>query len=223
LIAKVTVMASDPKKADQRLAREALAAGNPTGWFEPLYVAAETGDAVVPWDRGAPNAELVSWLEEHPGSGRQALVVGSGFGNDAEAVAAAGYATTAFDVAPTAIEATRRRFPESEVDYVVADLLAPPEEWRRAFDLVVEIITVQSMPRDVRAAALASLSGFIAPGGVAIVGSVAEENNDMTTWSGPPWPLNQAEIESIARDGVQLTRLDRTRDGDRWWAEFKMS
>ena len=49
-------MASDPKKADQRLAREALAAGNPTGWFEPLYVAAETGDAVVPWDRGAPNA-----------------------------------------------------------------------------------------------------------------------------------------------------------------------
>jgi SAM-dependent methyltransferase len=213
-------MSSEPEKADQRLARIALAAGDPTGWFEPLYVEAETGDAVVPWDRDTPNPELPPWLADHPGEGRRALVVGCGLGRDAEVVAAAGYVTTAFDVSPTGINAARRRYPESTVDYVVADLLAPPQEWHQAFDLVVEIITVQSMPRDVRPAALASLARFIAPGGIAIVGAFAEESINPATWSGPPWPLNRAEIESIAQDGVRLARIDRVRGGEQWWAEF---
>ena len=57
-----------------------------------------------------------------------------------------GFATTAFDIAETAVAIARRRFPGSRVDYRVADLLDPPAEWAQAFDLVLESITVQSMP-----------------------------------------------------------------------------
>jgi hypothetical protein len=67
-----------------------------------------------------PNPSLVVWLGAHAVSGRS-LKVGAGLGDDAEELARRGLAVTAFDVAPTAIERARRRFPESGVDYVVAD------------------------------------------------------------------------------------------------------
>ena len=38
-----------------RLAAEALAADDPTGWFERLYGAAEHGAVTMPWDRDTPN------------------------------------------------------------------------------------------------------------------------------------------------------------------------
>ncbi|MEU7790860.1 class I SAM-dependent methyltransferase [Amycolatopsis sp. NPDC049159] len=207
---------TDP--ADRVLSRASLAAGNPTGWFDQLYTAAERGEAEVPWTRGEPNADLADWVE--PGEGRRALVVGSALGDDAELLASHGWAVTAFDVAPTAVKAARARFPDSAVDYVVADLLAPPGEWRHAFDLVVEIINVQAMPREYRAKALSALAGFLAPDGTLLVSEVAEESTDTETWVGPPWPFNRAEIASIAQDGVHLVSLETIRDGGRYWAEF---
>jgi SAM-dependent methyltransferase len=210
----------DPDAVARRRAETALAAGDPSGWFEPLYAAAEAGDAVLPWFRGEPCAELAAWARDNPGEGKRALVVGCGMGDDAELLAESGYDTDAFDVSPSAIKAVLNRFPDTRVAYRTADLLDPPAEWRHAFDLVVEILTVQSLPKDVRATAIASVSDFVAPGGLALVSAVAEEAIDLTAWAGPPWPLNRAEAESFARDGVTLTSLDRIRDGGRWWAEL---
>lgn len=205
-----------PEPADRVLSRASLAEGDPTRWFDQLYTAAARGEAEVPWSRGKPNAALADWVR--PGEGRRALVVGSALGDDAELLSAAGWAVTAFDVAPTAVEAARTRFPESTVDYVVADLLNPPGEWQQAFDLVVEIINIQAMPRDFRAAAITSLAGFLAPGGTAIVSEVAEEN--VAAEPGPPWPFSRAEIESVAQDGVRLLSLETIHDGLRYWATF---
>ncbi len=207
-----------PEPADRVLARASLAEGSPTRWFDQLYTAAARGEAEVPWTRGEPNADLAAWVR--PGEGRRALVVGSALGDDAELLSAAGWAVTAFDVAPAAVEAARARFPRSEVDYVVADLLHPPRKWRHAFDLVVEIINIQAMPREFRPAAVASLAGFLAPGGTALVSEVAEESTDVATWEGPPWPFSRAEIESVAQDGVRLVSLETIRDGARYWATF---
>ncbi len=117
-----------------------------TDWFEPLYRAAERGEREIPWDRGEPNPAIEAWVRGLDGTGRRALVVGSGTGDDAELVAELGFATTAFDIAETAVAIARRRFPGSRVDYRVADLLDPPAEWAQAFDFVLESITVQSMP-----------------------------------------------------------------------------
>lgn len=216
-------MSADQEAADaeaRRRAEAALAAGDPTGWFEPLYAAAEAGEAVVPWFRGEPSAELAAWVAGQRAGDRSALVVGCGLGDDAELLAGAGFRTSAFDVSPSAIKAVLHRFPDTRVAYRTADLLDPPPEWHHAFDVVVEILTVQAMPKTVRDAAIASVSGFLAPGGTLLVGAVAEESIDLATWSGPPWPLNRAELASFARDGVTAVSTDRVRDGARWWATF---
>ncbi|WP_326835769.1 class I SAM-dependent methyltransferase [Amycolatopsis rhabdoformis] len=210
----------DPDEDARRRAEPVVAAGDPTGWFEPLYAAAEAGEAVVPWFRGEPSPELADWTTANPGAGRSALVVGCGMGDDAELLAGAGYRTSAFDVSPSAIKAVLSRFPETRVSYRTADLLEPPEEWHHAFDVVVEILTVQSMPKTVRDPAIASVAGFLAPGGTLLVGAFAEESIDLTTWAGPPWPLNRAELDSFSRDGVKATNVERVRDGARWWAQF---
>jgi hypothetical protein len=104
------------------------------------------------------------------------------------------------------------------VDYAVADLFDPPRRWRRGFGLVVEIATVQALPRDLRAQATKQVSDLLAPGGTLLVGAFAAE--DDTEVDGPPWPLTRADIESFATDGVLLTSIQRTRGGGRWFARF---
>jgi SAM-dependent methyltransferase len=197
-----------------------------TSWFEPLYAAAEAGDAVVPWDRGGPSPLLVEWTAARTldGRGRRAVVVGCGLGDDAEHIAGLGFRTVAFDIAPTAIRGARRRFPGSRVEYVVADLLDPPAEWLRAFDLVVESITVQALPDPPRAAAIANVASLVAPGGTLFVLSAAREQHEPA--NGPPWPLTRGEVDAFATGGLAAVRIEDLRDMPepwerRWRAEFR--
>jgi SAM-dependent methyltransferase len=206
-----------PSEQARRRASEALAAGDPTAWFEPLYAAAAVGDAVVPWARGEPNAEIAAWAEGRTGEGKRAVVIGSALGDDAEFVASLGYDTVAFDVSASAVAAVRGLFPGSTVDYVVADLLALPTEWLQGFDVVVEISTVQALPRDLRPAAVEAVTGLLAPDGTLLVGAFAAEQPE---FDGPPWPLTRQDVESFATTGVRLLTLERTRAGHRWWATF---
>ena len=170
-----------------------------TAWFEQLYAAAETGDAQVPWFRGGPNPFLEQWVRERApeGAGRRALVIGTALGDDAEMLAGLGYAVTAFDIAPTAIERARRRFPDSDVDYRVADLLDLPSEWREAFDLVAEAITVQSLPVALREQAIDAIASTVAPGGTLIV--VSGIHSGEGPRDGPPWPLTRSELDLFER------------------------
>ena len=200
---------------------------DPTGWFEPLYRAAEAGEASVPWDDHAASPLLVSWSRGRglDGRGRRAIVVGCGLGDDAEHVASLGFRTVAFDIAPTAIAGARRRFPESAVEYVVADLLKLPAEWRFAFHLVVEHITVQALPESVRAAAIAAVAELVAPGGTLLVISGARSEGEPA--DGPPWPLVRAEVEAFATGGLEVVTIEEVAAGrDRpwsraWRAEFR--
>jgi SAM-dependent methyltransferase len=191
-------------------------------WFERLYRAAEGGGEPVPWDRGAPHYLLEGWATERrlTGEGRRALVVGCGMGRDSEYLGGLGFATVAFDFSATAVDAVTRRFPRSPVAYRVADLLDPPPEWDAAFDLVVESLTVQSLPRQLRAAAIGRVRGFVAPGGTLLV--IAAVKEDGADPPDGPWPLTRAEVASFAGDGLTLRRLEDFRDADahRWRAEL---
>jgi SAM-dependent methyltransferase len=184
----------------------------PDDFFERMYASG----APLPWNRGGPRAELVEWAIRRgvAGEGRPALVVGCGLGDDAEFVAALGFAVTAFDAAPTAISMARVRHPGSWVMYEVADVLAAPAEWTGAFDLVVECLTVQSLPPESHAAAIAAVSGFVAPGGTLLVIATAA---DEPPTSGPPFPLTASEIDSFALQPREIERLD---GGQLWRAEF---
>jgi SAM-dependent methyltransferase len=229
---------TDSEQNAARLAHESIAAGDPTGWFERLYAAAANGMTDVPWDRRAPSPLLVQWAAERGLSGAAAtetgtateagtaLVVGCGLGDDAEFVASLGFGTVAFDISASAIRAARERFPNSGVTYCVADLMAPPTDWRQAYDLVVESMTLQALPEPPRAAAIASLGTLVAPGGTLIVFARGREPDSED--DGPPWSLTRSEIDTIAVGGLAEARIDEIRGGPstaawRWRAEFRRS
>ena len=211
------------------LVARALSAGDPTGWFEPLYAAAEEGAAVVPWDRGGePHWLLTAWAGRTAlnGSGRRALVVGCGLGSDAEYIAGRGFAVLAFDISASAIRAARRRFPRSTVDYRVADLLSPPAGWREAFDLVVESQTVQALPDPPRRDAIGNIGCMVAPGGTLVVIALARaDDEEAGPW--PPWPITRAEVEAFTATGLEPVRIEEVGGGEpeppgrRWLAEFR--
>lgn len=192
----------DPRDVDaSRFAGEALAKGDPTGWFEPLYAAASGGGAVV------PHGLLPEWARDVDGSGRSALVVGCGYGRDAEFIASLGFRTTAFDISETAIRDARERHTGSAVEYVTADLLDPPPEWIGGFDFVLESITVQSMPPSLRAAATERVAEMVAPGGELLVISGIRDAG--TEVDGPPWPLTRGEIDAFATGGLRPERIEQ--------------
>jgi SAM-dependent methyltransferase len=208
------------------LAAEAAGAGDETGWFERLYSEAEAGIAVVPWADGEVNPNLVEWAAGMDGTGKRALVVGCGLGYDAEYLAGLGYAVTGFDVAPTAIERVIRENPGTTVEYLAADLLDLPAAWAGAFDLVVEIYTVQPLYGLVRERALAALHRPVAPGGTLLV--IARATNDENPQRDPaqmPWPLTRRELD-LAGGPLRSVRVEQFMDSGtlprlRWRAEFR--
>jgi SAM-dependent methyltransferase len=216
---------TDPDEYTRRLAAES--GGDPTAWLGRLYAAAHDGAAVVPWDTTEPHFLVAEWARSRPldGQGKRALVVGCGLGRDAEFIATFGFATTAFDVIKMAVDDARRRHAESPVRYVQADLFDPPAKWRHAFDLVLESLTVQSLPVSHRARAIAQVPRFVAPGGTLLVIAAGRDDADAPD-DGPPWPLARAEIDAFATDGVEPVRIEAIRDpaaptGLRWRAEFR--
>jgi len=217
---------TSPEEHAARLAAAAIAGDDPTGWFEQIYAAAETGQAVVPWDRAEPSRWLTGWAaRQHlSGDGRSAVVVGCGLCDDAEFFARLGFAVTAFDISPSAVRAAGRRYPGSAVRYTTADLLNLPGPWHQAFDLVVESMTLQALPDPPRDAAIASVGTLVAPGGTLIVMARAREPQDPV--AGPPWALTRAEIDALSRPGLQQVRVEDLRDTEpplarRWRAEFR--
>jgi SAM-dependent methyltransferase len=218
-------MSEERRARALELASRALERDDPTGWFEELYAEAADEEA-IPWQRESPHPLLAAWLERRPAviPGRRAAVVGCGLGEDAEALAATGYAVTAFDLSASAIEWCRRRHPESPVEYRVADLLDLPAEWARAFDLVVECLTLQALPGPVRARTFAPLAGLVAPGGELFV--VARAREEGAPDEGPPWALTRGELEALVEAGLteeELASVETgcTPPGPRWRGVFR--
>jgi SAM-dependent methyltransferase len=186
---------SDPRAHARELARESIARGNVTSWFEQLYAESERDGFAISWVELAPNPYLVDWLSRHPGLPGRALVVGCGYGDDTELLAGEGLEVVAFDVAPTSI-----------VRYEVADVLQPPAAWSAAFDFVFDAYTVQVLVGEARATCARSIGGFVATGGSLLV--IARSRGDRDPEGLMPWPLTRAELDEFAVPGLALARLD---------------
>ena len=198
---------TDKRAVARELAERAWRDGEPTRWFEELYA---QGEDAVPWADGEPSPTLVRLLPSLDVGGRRTLVVGCGYGDDAALLAGAGAVVTAFDVAPTAVEACRARFPD--LDVRVGDALAPDAEWEQAFELVVEINTLQVLPPAERAVAGRALGRCVAPGGVLLV--IARGREPSEPQGTMPWPLTVSEVEALAVDGLVVERLDDVPDDE---------
>lgn len=175
--------------------------GDPTGWFEEFYARAGGDITRVYWADRQPSPLLLSWLERHRNAdGSRAVAVGCGLGDDAEAMAVHGYKVTAFDISASAIAMCRKRYPDSTVDYRVADLFAHPANWRRGFDLVYECNTIQILTGDLRRSALQAIAGLAAPGGTILVSCRSCENGEQPDEL--PIPLDRKEIDGFVRAGL---------------------
>ncbi|ACK73662.1 Methyltransferase type 11 [Gloeothece citriformis PCC 7424] len=178
----------------QQLALDYQQQGKPTEWFESLYQQAQGDPAQIPWAKLSPHPILQDWLDQSQisGQGKTALVIGCGLGDDAEILSDLGYQVTAFDISETAINWCRQRFPNSKVNYVVADLLALDPNWKGNFNFVFECRTIQSLPLNLREKAISAIAQLVAPKGTLIVITGFRETEDPP--KGPPWPLSEVEL-----------------------------
>lgn len=179
--------------------------------FEGVYREAAGEMSRVRWADGRPNPLLVSWLNaEAPGlvrPGCRTVVVGCGLGDDVVELTDRGYDVTGFDIAPTAVEWARRRFPAHASDFVTADLLDLPSRLRRRFDLVVEIYTLQSLDPALREDAARAVAGLSCPRGTVLtIARARDESEPLEDAVGPPWPLTTHELTALM-DGAGLRPL----------------
>jgi 2-polyprenyl-3-methyl-5-hydroxy-6-metoxy-1,4-benzoquinol methylase len=178
-------------------------------WFDELYTSAEDDLERIPWAHLAPRPVLVRWLDRIPPAAPEAraLVIATGLGDDAEELSRRGYRVTAFDLSPKAIEIAQRRFPDTTVDYRVEDLFALPAEWHRAFDVVVEIQTIMSIPPKDQAQAIRAVTDTVAAGGRLLVRTAVRNEEDPAPRR--PWPLPPSALRTFEADGmVELARED---------------
>ncbi|MXN64469.1 methyltransferase domain-containing protein [Stappia sp. GBMRC 2046] len=171
-------------------------------WFEEVYDTAEGDPAAVPWADLKPKETLLDWLSRNPGGGRRALDIACGLGDNAQALADAGYSTTAFDLAQGAVDWAKARFANSPVEFSQADLFSPPADWQGAFDLVHECYTVQALHGELREKSYAAISGFVKPGGTLLV--ISRSRGEGEEASGPPWPLMPSEFARFEKEGLRL-------------------
>ena len=176
--------------------------GDPTGWCENVYRAARGNINAVFWADLVPNPYLVSWLADHPPTegAPNAVTIGCGLGDDAEFLSSRGYRVTAFDISPTAIRMCRERFPNSPVDYIVADLFDHPPAWQGGFDLIFECNTIQILPGDYRTRALEAIAAMVAPGGICLVS--CRSRNAGEKLDQMPLPLDREELDGFVRVGL---------------------
>lgn len=173
-------------------------------FFESIYAGAGDDYSQIPWARLSPRPALIDWLDAGPPAvGTVALVVACGLGDDAEELARRGCVVDAFDVSPTAIDTARRRFPDSTVEYRVADLFHLPSSWHERFEVIVEVQTIQSLPPSEHRAAIAAISTCLASGGRMFLRTAVRREDEPA--SSRPWPLTLSELSWFEDEGLQLT------------------
>src|SRR5258708_17459305 len=67
------------------------------------------------------------------------------------------------------IRASRKRFPNSTVDYLSADLLEPLSVWHRTFDFVFEANTLQVLPAGLRPRSIENIVQFLRSRGLLLL------------------------------------------------------
>lgn len=175
-------------------------------FFDDIYAQSGGDGDLVPWADMHPKGRLLEWLDGRNGQGRRAVDIACGLGDNAEALANAGYATTAFDLSAEAIDWARRRFPQSAVEYRVADLFDPPDDWLGAFDLVFECYTLQALPPERLPQTAAAVAALAAPRSTLLVYAIRRPDDRPA--DGPPWPVRESDCMVFADLGFELVDRD---------------
>ncbi len=130
--------------------------------WESKYRSGETA-----WDRGGANPALMQWLADDALPPGRALVPGCGRGYEVVTLARAGWAVTAIDSAPSAVQSLRERLVTDglRANIEQADLF----EWSPAdgpFDLIYEQTCLCALSPSQWPAYADRLAQWLRPGGV---------------------------------------------------------
>lgn len=177
-------------------------------WFEAVYARAGTDPAKVPWANLSAHPLTKSWIcqQYHSLRGLNVLDIGCGLGDNAEIFAGHGAQVTAFDFVGEAVEWAKRRFPQTNVTYQMADLFDPPQNWLACFDLVHECYTLQALSVELLPKALGVLKSFLKPDGKLLI--VARARAEDEEVSGPPWPLPPSFFKEAEGCGFHIQALE---------------
>ncbi len=168
----------------------------PTAWFDSIYKNANGDYTAVFWADLEPSGHLVQWLKNNPiKTSKKAIVIGCGVGDDCEALSQFGYEVIGFDISPTAIELCQNRYPNSKVNYMVADLFDYPKEWFENFDVVYECNTIQVLPGKYRILARQAMSSLLASKAHILVSCRSRNKGEQEEVI--PLPLDKEEIDAF--------------------------
>ena len=128
------------------MVKKAESSAQPLSWFEDLYRHSNRDRGQIPWDWEGPHPFLVEWSNENEASGR-ALVVGSGLGEDASFLWDRGWSVTAFDISEEAVEWARHLHNETDIEWVVGDLLLPRGQLCQVRSFLISQLSLRSSER----------------------------------------------------------------------------
>lgn len=187
------------------IAAEYIERGDYVGWFDAVYRDTEDDSEQIPWVDFEPNRFLVEWNEtaDLKGEGRKALVVGCGLGDEAIFLHELGFDVTAFDVSEKAIEIAKKVHKDTDIAFFAANLFEPRAEWNRAFDLVVEVYTIQALPPHLREKTIGAIAGFVAEQGKLVVVQRYRENDEEP--EALPWALSPDDLSNFEKHGLMQT------------------
>ena len=190
------------------------------GYWENRYQTHDMG-----WEKGAPSPGLVDFLAAHPELKRGTVAIpGCGTGHDVRAFAAAGFTSSGFDFAPSAISLAeeKTRTAGLTAKFARADFLR--DEPPQLFDWLFEHTLFCAIPPSERESYGRAVRRWLKPGGYYLaVNYMIIESNE-----GPPWRTTREELlERFASDFDLLTewipRSYPNREGREkmfWWRKI---
>lgn len=172
----------------------------PSAWCDSIYTNAQGDYKAVFWADLEPSPYLVQWLENNKKDlkNKKAIVIGCGVGDDAQAISDYGYDVIAFDISPEAINLCKKRYPNTKVTYLVADLFDYDKKWLENFDLVYECNTIQILPGKYRIKARKAISNLVSKNAYALVSCRSREKNEKEDEI--PLPLDYEEINKFVTE-----------------------
>jgi SAM-dependent methyltransferase len=164
----------------------------------------QAGD--TPWDTGQPSGELARVLAEKAIRPCTAIELGCGTGTNAVWLAQQGFAVTAVDLSPLAIEAAQRRAHDAGVDvhFVVGDVLEPLPDLVGPCDFLFDRGCYHVVRRDGDVQAyMATVRRITKAGslGLVLTGNAREPHEP-----GPP-VVSAAELRAELGQGFELLQL----------------
>jgi methyl halide transferase len=144
----------------------------------------------MPWEKGEPSPGLVDFLAQNTQLKKGAVLVpGCGSGNDARALAAAGFQVTGMDIAPSGVELSKQKTADAglKAEFRQGDFLC--DEPFALFDWIFEHTLFCAIQPADRGLYLEAVSRWLKPAGnfLGVFYMIPDEQ-------GPPFGTNRDEI-----------------------------